>query len=248
MMLHLRPNSLEDRFSSLDFETLLAIHAILRKRATIPRLFLSNDILYHMTPGTLLRTAAPCLTHSIESIELATCRLATEAGICPLLIDRLDQRAQTNLTKAIEDLIESRCGPGVLHYEYARFTPFTREDIAARLLQYENWRDEENLLVQHLIARTTQKVQCIQEYMRLATERQMSETFDSVYKAKVDTLWQNTWLSHTRYIVPSNDERMIRSLVLTTFERPCAHASSISVPSYSNNPSQLSTAILYTMP
>ena len=188
----------------------LAAHASLMDRENVPRHYIKlND---DMTRRKWSNVITSCLRTNSREIYQATVTLVRGLGITK------DCREVTHTEKlaslsAIEDIILDGWGVGKIHYEMARFTPFTSEDIGLLLDPKQTpWSAEICFLFKRLKLRAEHQERFCAENSEIDHENSHC-TYAQVYRQKLELDWQNFWLSNANYIDDSED-RLISAITI----------------------------------
>ena len=188
----------------------LAAHACLLNRENIPRHFLKSE--QDATHREWADTTNACLHSNHTETSQATIAITRSLGITQEC--RFATRAErVAAIITIEEIVFDGWGLGHIHYEMARFTPFTTEDISLFFDHgQDGWSTDAHYLLDCLRLRSTHKARILSEYKSLLTDHDRS-SYAKAYRKKIDTEWQKFWLSSTCY-KDDAENRLISTLTM----------------------------------
>lgn len=182
---------------------LMCIHSALLGLEHVPRFYLPKSIPESGRPEWIWGAISYCLLSEPKDIENLTVT-ALKLLQCPIQdIRKLSPTEKHACRKLIEDSMNQLLGDGTIYYESSRFTPFTNQDISELLAYIESPRSNEQVLIyMRLRERTISKLQYQQKHDYIIHRMNLNgkwDIFNAVYKFKLEQLWQQTWLSASRY-------------------------------------------------
>lgn len=196
---------------------LMCVHAALSHRENIPRIYLVE--LKSINPSEkqafIWDSISSCLLSDHKAIHDWTVSSLKLLHISIKEIHKLSSSEKARCLNLIEEHLESNLGAGKIYYEMSRFTPFYDDDISKILIEADApttiWQAT---LYSRLRERTLTKIQYHHRYINLLHKVNLRcdwDVFHSVYKFKLEQVWQNSWLNLEKYQV---DPDIINTIVV----------------------------------
>ena len=181
-------------------ELCLCIHAALKNRLEIPRVYL---------PAQSSEALKKCILANIAETRKSTIGFLGEAGLAVSWFRSLSPHETSSAIVLIEGIIADFYGEGDVHYEVARFTPFSEEDVATMPLI----RMDDHLTLK-LNQRSLSKTHFIQKFKEFTKTSRANCTpiFSAVVRDKANQRWQDCWMSENAYADVTRQERIIGKL------------------------------------
>jgi len=179
---------------------LLCAHAVLSKNESVPRVYLSDNLRHD--PYWVWNTISTCLlsNQTLQDWTLSSLKLL---HISPKELQKLPNEERFECIRLIEENLDATMGDGHIYYEKLRFTPFVSEDIAQLLLQVDAPSNiSQSTLYKRLRERSFAKIQYCQKHAEIIHDLNLRgdwDIFHSVYKFKLEQVWQQSWLDLERY-------------------------------------------------
>jgi len=195
----------------------MCVHAALSHRENIPRIYLVE--LKSINPSEkqafIWDSISSCLLSDHKAIHDWTVSSLKLLHISIKEIHKLSSSEKARCLNLIEEHLESNLGAGKIYYEMSRFTPFYDDDISKILIEADApttiWQAT---LYSRLRERTLTKIQYHHRYINLLHKVNLRcdwDVFHSVYKFKLEQVWQNSWLNLEKYQV---DPDIINTIVV----------------------------------
>lgn len=192
-----------DKINTMDkAEDLINVHSMCLNRECVPRVFIQEPIQFDN--GTLKL----CLASNTE--EFAASSNKTLHDFEFKRSDFLDKNdlEKTIIVEYVFQRIQDLFGWGIIHYEMARFTPFTKESCENYISHFVG---EIDLQLTKSLANRLKSMEAYTSkyphfYKYSTTRPHLIDMLSSVMINKINTEWQKTWLVESRYIdVDSHD-------------------------------------------
>ena len=182
-----------------DQDALLAVHAILSQRPQVPRIYVPRDGFF---TDEMVQC---CLLSSLEDWNAKTWASLKETDIFPHMLRELRPKQSRICREIIEAALFDLLGPGEIHYEMARFTPFTHEDCCRYIGRFP--LDASHVIFRSLAARMTSRESYTNihgDCSKIANRIEGPDAQLFILMEKIDREWQKSWKSELRYLPPQD--------------------------------------------
>lgn len=190
-------------------QCLLAIHACLSGRESVPRAWLSQDSI------SSKESFRGLLLADIQSLDDETYRLMRQVHLSSSRLSAITGKNRELALQLCEDHLESLHGKGCIYYEQIRLTPFAED----RLFKYAERHPQvvSSSLYSTLALRHRQIEECWRRYGNDLMPRgdgPQSTLWRRALLKKIEKQWQAIWMPPDLYDCDSREQSIINSLKL----------------------------------
>lgn len=192
----------------------LAVHAALLGRTDCPR------VLSASARGGLRQfseTVSSLLLTPLAEVSSQTALALTLVGLASAPLGDLPPCDRAKCLELVEDILDNGWGCRTVHYEMARLSPFTTEDVARSLDRF-NLRgagSQARYVAARLRKRTAEMEEYGARFPTLSERRHQQHRWDTLRLAearKAEEEWLELWAEPSAYVEPTREKKILSSL------------------------------------